>query len=256
MRKIIVIFSVFALLTTLNSCQKNGAENTKGTSSSHQPDKYQPYGGPMTVGQKHNTVLDDYIAEYGFFNDDGTTRDGVEIMVNKVAIIQASYNWLNTSAAVAAEDIMSELDNLGIFNPDGTSKSQDQINEILVNQETNAALKVVMTNITEYTGNPDNFMDYADAQFASLTALTGDDLTRAQGAHDVLGNSHEKYKTMGAMFDQLTAAEKINALAAADAAGALYGAKFAVANGHWSPVAWSNDVAYFSIGFSVKAAQM
>ena len=255
MRKIIVIFSVFALLTTLNSCHKNGAESTKGTAS-HEPGKYQPYGDPLTVGQKHNTVLDDYIAEYGFFNDDGTTRNGVEIMVNKIAIIQASYNWLNTSATIAAEDIMDELDNLGIFNADGTSKSQEQINEILVNQETNAALKLVMINITQYNGNPEDFMDYANAQFASLTSLTGDDLTRAQGAQDVLGRSHEKYKTMGAMFDQLSAAEKVNALAAADAAGAIYGAKFAVANGHWSPVAWSNDVAYFSIGFSVKAAQM
>jgi hypothetical protein len=34
------------------------------------------------------------------------------------------------------------------------------------------------------------------------------------------------------------------------------GAKFAIANGHWFFIALENDTAYWSVGFSVKAAQM
>lgn len=204
----------------------------------------------------HNVILEDYIATYGFFADDGTTRIGVERMVNRVAVLQASRGWLNTSATTAAEDMMDGFDNLGIFNTDGSSKSQDEINDILVGQETNAALKIVMTNIMDYTGNPNNFMDYADNQFASLTTLMGADLKKAEAIHDVLGNSHGEYMTMGAMFNTLTLPEKAMVLAKADAAGAVYGAKFALVNGHWMPFALENDMAYWSVAFSVKAAQM
>lgn len=176
-------------------------------------------------------------------------------MVHKVATIQAAQGWLNTAASQAADDMMAELDNLGIFNMDGTSKSLDQVNHILVDQEPNADLKQVMTHIIEYAGDPNDFMNYANAQFASVT-LTGDDLTRADAIHDVLGNAHAKYLTMGAMFDQLTLKQKAEVLARADAVGALYGARYAIAHGHLSFVQFENDVAYFSVGFSVKAAQM
>jgi hypothetical protein len=254
MRKIFMVLGV-SITLALSSCQKNDIPNTKGTQS-QQPGKIQTIDAPLTVGQKHNVVLEDYIAQYGFFADDGTTRTGVERMVNRMAVLQASRDWLNTSASTAAEDMMDGLDNLGIFNIDGTSKTQDQINSILVGQETNAALKQVMTNIMGYAGDPEDFMDYADNQFASLTSLTGDDLNRAEAIHDVLGNSHGEYLTMGAMFDALTLQEKAVALARADAAGAIYGAKFAIANGHWFFMTMENDIAYWSVGFSVKAAQM
>lgn len=182
MRKLIAILSIATL--AIVACNKKS--NTSGDSFNDTgTSKYQTMTDPLTVGQMHNVIME-VLEKKNVFKMPLDNEADAKSVSEIVAFVSDSL----FSAGVSADSLMSWNKQMGIFNPDGTIKTDEEIDALFIAMPANKDISTAFANIFSTTLTGEDAQDYVNDQVGSLT-LSGSDAGMMDGFISIYNSSVE-----------------------------------------------------------------
>ncbi|KAA5534849.1 hypothetical protein F0919_09610 [Taibaiella lutea] len=196
-----LIYSVFIIaMLLLSSCSNK--EKIKNSPVPSTPKKSLINAQQtMTLGQKHNLLVEEYLAQYGAVIDNSITIADVETICGRFALIAEQQGLLeNFIATELSEKMMQVFDASHAFE-NGILKASNELKEATINETPNEELQEAFFYIHDLSlQNDPNFISKSMQRLNELNSLTQEEQQGVNGYKSILESSFNLWANPNSIY--------------------------------------------------------
>jgi hypothetical protein len=195
MKKILITGLVTMVVLGSFSCskEKGAAASSSGTTSGAPSNHVLINDPPMSAGEWHNAILNDYWSHGSTTITGALTKNQVRNISHKFAVLFADAGGIDPEDIEEFNDNeMAYMINAGYFDANDLLKSPEQIIALQIAGISNSIIKAAYTSILDYSSNASvgDFINFDISTLNGLSGLTAAEQERIDDGISVLGSSY------------------------------------------------------------------